>query len=170
MPRWPTCPKFTDAKLCQRCNTVKPWSEFGKNNRNSDGKYSYCKSCKAADDQKRHAESYKTVTGRARVLHRNAYIRKPDGFTLTIDHIVKGIERGFCIVTGIAFDLSDDHQTIADRFRSPYAPSVDKINPHLPYTNENTRIVIWQYNSFKGELTDQEVLFICKRVVLRNAL
>ena len=36
------------------------------------------------------------------------------------------------------------------------------VSHSLGYTKENTRIVIWQYNLMKGELTDSELLDICK--------
>jgi hypothetical protein len=69
-----------------------------------------------------------------------------------------------CPVTGIAFDLTNGHQLISGRAKNPYAPSLDRIEPKGSYSPENTRVVIWQYNMMKGELSDREIEYICALV------
>lgn len=113
-----------------------------------------------------HLKKYETIEGRAYHLWNGARMRRPDGFTLTKDHVAAQIEGGFCPITGIAFQLQVSAK--GAKSRSPYAPSLDKIDPTKPYTNENTRVVIWQYNQMKGELSDAEVFDLC-RAVLRKA-
>lgn len=109
---------------------------------------------------------YATIPGRAWAIHSAAKKRDPN-CTMTLEHVVSGIEAGFCPVTGIKFDLTDEHQKMSGRYRNPYSPSVDRIDPRLGYTNENTRIVITQYNIMKNDLADYELLFICQQVVRR---
>ena len=41
----------------------------------------------------------------------------------------------------------------------------NKINPSLGYTKENCQVVCWWYNVSKQTFTNEEVLWLCKRVV-----
>jgi hypothetical protein len=118
------------------------------------------------DANRRSRENYASLKGRARAMLRNAQ-RSPDGCTLTLDWIIAGIRRGCCPVTGIVFDLTNGHQKITGRVKNPYSPSLDRINPKGPYSPENTRVVIWQYNMMKGELSDGEIAEICRRILMR---
>lgn len=86
---------------------------------------------------------------------------KKYGSTLTFAHVLAGVERGTCAVTGLKFDLIKAEKTR----NNPYAPSLDRINPKLPYTNENVRVVIWQYNMMKGEISDIELYTIAHAVI-----
>lgn len=169
MPRWPACPKSNHPgmKICPRCEVDKSLENFSKNKRNGDGKYSWCKACASREDRARYPSTRTSIEVRARSLLNGARQRLPEGFSLTLDFVVRGIERGTCPVTGINFDIDGKYK--GSRHRSPYSPSLDKIDPDKGYTEENTRIVIWQYNSFKGELADYEVLFICQQIVARQA-
>lgn len=197
-PRWSAFDPNAIAKLCNKCGTERSLSEFYDSPGRRGDKASYCKECtrtytrgRYADpgvkqkkrdytskrrsdpefveaNKRRSADYYESVLGRARTLLAGARRRYP-ACTVTLDHIVRGIERGSCPVTGIIFDLTTKHQEISGRSKSPYSPSLDRIHSKLGYTNENTRIVIWQYNMAKGELSDAEVMFICKQVVVRSA-
>lgn len=114
----------------------------------------------AAAARQRSEKCFQSIKGRAQSLLRCAK-RSPDGCSLTLEWVMRGIERGVCPVTGIAFDLTNGHQKITGRAKNPYAPSLDRIHPKGPYSPENTRLVIWQYNMMKGELTDDEIAYIC---------
>lgn len=111
---------------------------------------------------------YCTISGRANALLRTARrsnASQTTACTVTLEHIVKGIEAGICPVTGFRFELSNQHRMTTLRKADPYAPSLDRIDARKGYTNENTRIVIWQYNMAKGETTDAEMLRLCRAVV-----
>lgn len=116
----------------------------------------------------RHAKYYETVRGRA-VRLINSARKSPDGCTLTLEHVIRGIESGNCPVTGIAFDLRTDETTRTGKKANPFAPSLDRINCNLGYTNENTRVVIWQFNAMKGELSDAELFALCRQITARIA-
>lgn len=114
------------------------------------------------------AKFYASVNGRARSLFNNA--RKSDPtreFDLTLEWIIEKIEAGFCPITGFPFDLSNFYQQIMGRTKSPYAPSLDRINPKRGYIQSNTRVVIWQFNLMKGEISDLELRAICTAVLSR---
>lgn len=50
--------------------------------------------------------------------------------------------------------------------KHPHSPSCDKINPTLGYTKNNVQIVCWWYNCAKQRFSDEEVLSLCKAVVM----
>jgi hypothetical protein len=121
-----------------------------------------------AKQQSRSSKLYESIEGRARALWRSAKERKPEGFTLTLEHVVRGMQRGFCPMTGIKFDFTDSHQIASGRSRNPYSPSLDRIDSRVGYTDENSRIVSTQYNIMKNELSDEEVFYLCRLIVERH--
>lgn len=120
-----------------------------------------------AKQRSRGRKYYESIEGRANTLWKNAR-KSPHGksreFTVTVEHIMAQLSTGKCAATGIPFQMDNVHQIITGRKKNPYAPSIDKINPLLGYTNENTRIVIWWYNMAKAELSDSEMKYFCKIV------
>lgn len=186
-------------KRCGKCKSEKTLWSFHNDSKRPDGRYPNCKECHyaymrnryrtspnekplriaryerlkndpdfIAKAKRRSAKHYGSVEGRARSLMSNAR-KSPDGCALTLDHIKQGIARGRCVVTGIAFDMTIDQLATVGRHTNPFAPSLDRKDPRQGYTNENTRVVIWQYNLMKGEITDEEVLAIAQTLVARNA-
>lgn len=51
---------------------------------------------------------------------------------------------------------------------NPFAPSLDKINPALPYTKENTQVVVWIYNRAKGPNAHEDVLVLANSLVAND--
>lgn len=54
-----------------------------------------------------------------------------------------------------------------DRTRSPFRPSIDRIDNSKGYTKDNCRIVCFMFNIAKGENTDAEVFSMAKAFVDR---
>lgn len=181
-------------KECTICQTFKTLSDFNKDKRSRDGFKQGCRECtrsyhasvstdfrkafKASRNRERYhndpeyrdrinsslAKYWQTNKGRADRLWRGAVKNKRrwvEGSTLTFEHVLKGVERGTCAVTGMAFDFKPP----TNSQYNPYAPSLDRINPKLPYTNENVRVVIWQYNLMKGEISDTDVYIIASAII-----
>lgn len=78
----------------------------------------------------------------AYLMHRRAKYRaqaRGVAFTLTIVDVedMLAATRGRCSVTGIPFDYA----SLGDRFKRPWAPSLDRIRPALGYTPLNCRVV-----------------------------
>lgn len=66
-----------------------------------------------------------------------------------------------CSVTGLEFDY-----TTHPRYKcNPLAPSIDRIDGNVGYVKGNVRFVIWQYNIMKSELSDDELLYFCERIL-----
>lgn len=84
-------------------------------------------------------------------------------FDISHEFLAKKLIAGVCEVTGMPLSLED-----ADRGKKkvhPFAPSVDRIDPHLGYTESNVRVVTYMYNIAKGDFSDQDVLLLAKAIV-----
>lgn len=104
-----------------------------------------------------------TVYGRAVMLHDNARSRarkKNMSFSLTLEHVLAGIETVFCPKTGVMFDLSKTGGRT-----NPYAPSVDRIDANKPYSDDNVQVVAWFYNHMKHCHSEVVLLDLCARIL-----
>ena len=63
---------------------------------------------------------------------------------------------GTCSLTGLPFVISAALPAGKSGLR-PYSPSIDRINPLKGYTQDNCRWVLSAINSFKGEMSDEEM-------------
>lgn len=185
----------TRLKRCGKCEQHKPLGDFYDQPGRKEGKGSQCKLCTLAYNRNRYhnvtgvrernlerdkylrrtdssfrdrtreygRKYYASLAGRARTLHRGALRRQP-GASLTLEHIHRLLEIGSCPITGLKFDFTGGTRA-QGRHNNPFAPSIDKIIPALGYTDANTRLVIWQYNWMKGELSDDEIFLLCFAVV-----
>lgn len=91
-----------------------------------------------------------TPRGRARKLLRAARRRALDsGLELDIDAtwIEERLRGGECEATGLP--LHPDSTQFTNT--APLAPSLDRHDPNIGYTKDNTMVVSWMYNRAKGE-------------------
>lgn len=105
-----------------------------------------------------------TVEGRAHQLWYDAKRRAQKDavpFTITEEWIADKLRAGKCERTGLAFDLNKAESCRVNKF----APSLDKRNPRAGYTEANTRVVIWQYNTAKHDWTDEDLYQFALAVV-----
>ena len=84
--------------------------------------------------------------------------RKNLPMTLTQEWIMQKLTAGRCEQTDIAFNF----HSLPNSNRSPWAFSIDRIDPSFGYTIENSQCVVWAYNAAKGEGTDADVYFMAK--------
>lgn len=105
------------------------------------------------DTLKQKVKRYsKSPIGRAAQLIKAARTRaaqKGVEFSLSTEWLIPKLELGICEVTGIKFSLES---------YSPFASSLDKVNPKGGYTPDNTQVVIKAYNYAKGCGTHEDVL------------
>lgn len=123
---------------------------------------------KVIASKERSTKFYASISGRAKTLLKGAQRRShkfSEPLTVDVEFIQEKLENGFCEVTNLPFDFSPH----LEYDKNPYSPSIDRIDSNKGYTKDNTRIVIWQYNLMKGEITDQELLDICKILVEENS-
>lgn len=85
-------------------------------------------------------------------------------FDLTREWIAERLQSGMCEVTGIPLELS---KPPGSRFH-PWAPSVDRIDSKLGYTQDNCRVVCWIYNMAKSEWSDEVVMTFAKALSAKS--
>ncbi len=153
---------------CTKCGLIKPddqfYSKTGRQQRNS-----RCISCyrqqqnsarreRRKDPAFRRAEYIKdsnTPKARASALWhdiKRRAKRKGLDFDLTKDWIEARLDT--CEVLGVALVLCRD----GTGKKSPYAPSVDRLDPDKGYTQDNCQVVAWIYNASKHTFDHDEVV------------
>jgi hypothetical protein len=114
--------------------------------------------------EKRYA--YKATTwGRARVLISNAKQRcreKNVEISISAEWVEEHLKRGTCELTGLPFDFGPPTEGLT---RLSNAPSLDRINKDKPYTEDNTRVILWAVNCALAEYGTEIMLPILKAMV-----
>jgi hypothetical protein len=108
-------------------------------------------------DARGHLRRYEDPAFRARYMLHNAKQRARAAgavFSLTREWITLRLRAGICEVTGLGFIFKSGTGT---GHGSPWAPSIDRIDPAMGYTPENCRVVVWIFNCAKNVGTDEDV-------------
>lgn len=172
-------------KICSKCLVSKPSVLFHKRNENGKTRQP-CIECVKKNRNKKcvDCETLFTPLGRkanrcekcypffrqATTLYFSSKYRATKyniPFDLDIDWIKNKLKDN-CPKTGYAFDIMTKGKNFSSR--SPLGPSLDKIDPNLGYTKDNTQLVCWWYNVTKQRFLDEEVLELCKAVVKQASL
>ena len=106
-----------------------------------------------------------TVSGRAVVLVNNARARslkKNISMEVSQPWVEKHLERGTCELTGLHFNLAPPPNGVTRRHD---APSLDRIDKDKPYTEDNTRVILWAVNCALSEYGTDTMLPILKAMV-----
>jgi hypothetical protein len=105
-----------------------------------------------------------TPNGRSQNLWNSAKHRADKlglAFDITPEWVQERIAAGRCEVTGLLFTLALG----TGRRARPWNPSLDRKNPLEGYTQQNTQVVVWAYNTAKGGWTHDEVLALANALV-----
>lgn len=78
---------------------------------------------------------------------------------LTVDWIVQKIEQGVCPATGHRFSLEP---------RSPWRPSIDRLEPSRGYVPDNCQVVCCIYNFAKHSYQHSDVLELARSLVSKE--
>lgn len=149
-------------QLCLVCN--KNLKELGRNR-----KALYCgvvcknryRALKNPEEHLLRTAKYKSsLRGKAIVLFHGTKNgkRQLSNHEITPEWILEKLKIGRCEVTNLPFVYSM-------KPRNPWSPSVDRINPQIGYTLNNTRVVVWIYNAAKNVFSDQDVLQMSKALI-----
>lgn len=115
--------------------------------------------------QKRYQQTYQgKPLNRAKQMHwaakRRARVANQE-FTLTVERVKLALIIGACERTGIPFNFTKHDQ----QYRQPYGPSIDRSDAFKGYTDENVQIVCNAYNMGKMQMSDDEFISFCRKVV-----
>ena len=83
-------------------------------------------------------------------------VKKQVEFDLCRAEIEQVLRDGLCQYTGIAFDLTDGPRT-------PWSPTLDRLNNDLGYTKDNVQVVVWAFNAFKNQWDRQTYLLLLQQ-------
>lgn len=161
-------------KICTKCNQEQKFDDFPKGQNR-------CKICtKIYMDRWRNNNRKKinknqklyhsTLKGRASVLLNAAKKRakqRNEQFCLSLNDVVQGLRLKKCSKTGLKFDFSTDNRGKKYQI-NPLSPSIDKINPDDIYKPENVQYVCSWFNFAKGQMTEDDLKFFCKRYLKYN--
>jgi hypothetical protein len=113
-----------------------------------------------------YSDEYKRTTrGRAVSLIGNAKRRSKERnveLEIGADWVEQQLIKGNCQITGIPFNLEPTPKHLTRRWD---APSLDRINKHLPYNETNTRVVLWAVNCALSEYGTEIMLPIFKAMI-----
>lgn len=159
--------------VCSRCGLAKGGEEFG--TRGTHRISSECKDCRNARARKWRAANplkHKWSRDNYRASIRTSPKRKIEflvnrargraqskgiEFSISREWIERYALDFRCAVTGIEF-------RIGIKVMNPFSPSIDRIDPSIGYTDENSRLVLMGYNALKGTGTDADVLEIAMAI------
>ena len=83
------------------------------------------------------------------------------GFNLDLEWFQERLDRGTCEVSGLPFV---DSEKPMDSFQ----PSVDRTDPNGGYTKDNCKMVVWMYNSCKGDNSHKDVMIFAKALCTQS--
>ena len=92
---------------------------------------------------------------------------KGNGWHFDLDRswLFSKLEQGVCEASGLPFELDFKQSTSSRLLRSPWGPSIDRLNSNFGYTKENCRVVCTIYNLLKSTGTDAHVEEICAALI-----
>jgi hypothetical protein len=105
----------------------------------------------------RQREAYLNPRGRATRLIANTHKRarlRGEVSTVTLDRVLGALNEGACEVTGIPFDYESRQ----------FAPSLDRRDNAMGYTDDNIQVVVWIYNAAKGVGTHADILRLAEAI------
>lgn len=160
--------------VCNLCKVDKHELQFAKSD-NKRGRRYECKECYRAKrknpevmETSRQYENgyYQTQRGRLVHLYRNAKRRALlTGKEIDIDtEFLEELwvkQNGCCAKTGNKFVL----ETNGLANKSPYNPSVDRIDNTKGYTKDNVQLVTYHYNIAKSTYTEEQLIQLAKDIL-----
>jgi hypothetical protein len=131
---------------CCRCRLLLPWEHFGKLRHGLFGLNTECKACRK-HSSKAH---WKTVPTTKRMLQRAKSRATKRGWAYTITEQDVPIPK-ICPILGAPLQAG-----------GPYAPSIDRIDPHKGYTPDNVQVISNRANILKSNGTIEEFMLLVK--------
>jgi len=149
--------KYDEYIKCAKCKRKKRRCFFSNNPRNTNGKYSWCKTC-ALENSTYRRENHSHIQVIKKLLNsaKGTSIKRCQRgrecvFDITVDDIERLLEEqdGRCVYTGEDFEWTLNH---------PYKISIDRIDSSKGYTPDNIQLVARIVNQAKSDMDDEDFL------------
>lgn len=158
---------------CKRCKTYKPITEFYENSSNIKCRNYYSNNCKQCESERHKIYRETHVIDNSEIFFRDLAtgcrgraLRSNGKFEclITKEDLLNLYEKQNhkCALSGI------EMTTIKGSGRFPTNASVDRINPGKDYSIDNIRLVCNHINVMKLDLSDEDLLFYCKKLIEYN--
>lgn len=160
----PNGKKFKTSSRCKSCLNSNARKRYSEGLRYEETRKSYNMSENGRKCLERASRKhYESISGRACHLFNNAKKRlgKWPDFDIDKEFIEQKLTIGHCEVTGLPFDFTSPGESR----KNPFAPSLDRIDNSIGYVKSNVRVVLWAVNLMHGEMTDSQLLQMCKAVI-----
>lgn len=143
------------AKKCNRCDEIKPLTDFSVSRSNKEGYNTLCKACVVL----RNKEYWRTPPGRLSQIYtaQNTVSKQRKHLLPAYTRLQLSewaIEQGYNSLW-LAWHKSGYDKNLV--------PSVDRLNPNEPYTLSNIRLVTWAENNDKAYEDRKECRHITKQ-------
>lgn len=159
-------------KKCKSCNQEKEYEDFYKDSKRPEEYRSTCKSCylkkykytvseKGRENWRRYKRSKKGIIT---CLLNNAKDRaKRNNLPYELDYewLEAKIDAGVCELSHLPFV----HESRGAFKCSPYAPSIDKINPKDGYTKNNCRVICFCVNMALSDWGEDVLYNMCENLL-----
>lgn len=155
-------------KQCTKCGQLKPLSEFTRHKITKDGLNHKCKSC-TRDLNSQRAKSDPRSSLRATLWKRLRH--RPTDDPVTVDEllVIWSAQQGKCVLTGMNMVWGGDGGGDGSNSARPNSVSIDRIDCSKGYERDNVRLVCHCVNSFRGSMSDTEMLVYARLLVERHA-
>jgi hypothetical protein len=157
--------------LCLKCNNYKPFSDFNKDStkQHRNGYDSRCKICKNQNCRKVRLsktgnDAIHAILNERLLGARERSKSKSLQFSITNEYLKELwiIQKGKCALSGLQMT------TIAGQGRIFTNVSVGRVDPNKGYIIGNIQLVCMIYNQMKSDLTKEELLWFCKKLIEKN--
>lgn len=177
-----------DTKRCNKCGQEKEFTAFHKQANCKDGRRPDCKACRCVATRTYYGRNRREIVEKRRKwrtanrpterFNSWTYYAKPEKralrllrlaeyrakkfgreIDLDVEFIEEKLRGGVCEATGIPFDFG---KNMAFKRRSPFAPSIDRIDAQGGYTKDNVRVVVFIHNAACGDWGEQVVVEYAK--------
>lgn len=155
--------------LCQDCKIKRDVSCFSSDKSRSTGLQTYCKDCqrKQSNELKKKRNNYEDFVHFLFKDLKNNAKRRGIGVCITKEDILElyeGQER-LCALTGDLMTYNFKAGEGRGSERTSKNISVDRIDPKKEYTRDNIQLVCNRVNTIKWDLTQEEFIYFCTKVV-----
>lgn len=149
-----------DTKRCAKCKLDLALDRFNKSKNQSQGRASYCKSCRAAYRKEYKAPGEPRLVWAKKAIYR-ARERIQQHVDLTPEHVVKLLSdsNDRCVYCDSELSLK---ATLGERYQK--SPSLDRLDPSLGYTTGNVAVCCFRCNQIKSDATPDELRRIANKV------
>ena len=149
-----------DRKVCTTCRVEKRIAEFTRNKNQPSGYMCYCKECNNKRNKAYRRDPDNLTRACKRVYGYLARRVRVKGFDIDFGpEFIEDLHRaqnGYCAYTGDKLSLQSG---------LPSTMSVDRIDSALGYTKDNVRLVTWEVNNAKQDMTMESFVLLCKKVI-----